>query len=85
MSDTSELHNRLAADLVAALVKPVIAAGGGPRDVLVLLESVALGVCLVIGETAEITGKPEDVVDTLAAGVKQRWADDRGARKRMAN
>lgn len=85
MTDHSTLHNQLAGELVAALVKPVIANGGGPREVLVLLESVALGVCLFIADTAEIVGTPEGVVDQLASGVKQRWADDRAARKRKAN
>lgn len=85
MSHPSNLHNRLAGELVKALVKPIVEAGGRPTDVLVLLESVALGVCLYLGETAEITGTPEEVVDKLADGVKQRWAADRAARKARAN
>lgn len=85
MSHPSDLHNRLAGEIVQALVRPIIASGGHPRDVMVLLESVALGVCLFLGATAVLEGTPESVVDQLAAGIKQRWADDRAARKARAN
>lgn len=85
MIHPSELHNRLARELLPALVKPVLASGGSPRDVMVLLESVALGVCLYLAQTAELTGTEDELVDQLAAGIKTRWAEERAALTRMAN
>lgn len=49
MTDTDarvDLHNQLAGDLVKRLIKPMLLAGARPAEIIVLLESVALGVFL---------------------------------------
>lgn len=67
------LHNRLAGQIVAAIVKPPLEAGGGEADILVLLESVILGVCLTIVKL----GGDEIVLDAVMERVKGRLAEQR--------
>lgn len=43
MSIQSELHNRLAGEIVKSIVMPPLEAGGDFKDVMVLLESVIAG------------------------------------------
>jgi hypothetical protein len=85
MSDASDLHNALAGDLVRNIVKPIIANGGSPRDVLVLTESVVLGVCLFLESSAVLEASPDGVVDALAAAVKERWAEQRALHRQRVN
>lgn len=73
MSSQSELHNRLAGQIVAAIVKPPLEAGGSYTDVLVLLESVILGVVL----TGVKLGGDETVLDEVMLHVKERLAEQR--------
>jgi hypothetical protein len=74
MMDTqTELHNRLAGEIVASIVKPPLEAGGGPTDVLVLLESVILGVTLTLVKL----GGDEAVLDAVVVRVKERLAEHR--------
>lgn len=47
-----QIHNQLAGPIVSAIVHPPLGAGGEVKDVLVLLESVILGVysvCVKLG------------------------------------
>jgi len=71
--EMSELHNRLAGETVAGIVRPVLSAGGDSTDVLVLLESVILGVVLVLTKL----GGDETVLDAIAERVKGRLAEQR--------
>jgi hypothetical protein len=76
----SELHNELAGKIVAAIVKPPLEAGGGWPDVMVLLESVVLGVMLY--GHAQMKNFDDDVaLDLLRKGVKHRLAEQRGTRQ----
>lgn len=70
MSTQNEIHNKLAGQIVAAIVKPPIDAGGEYTDVLVVLESVIVGVMLVVTKL----GGDEIVLDTVVTGVKARLA-----------
>lgn len=69
----SELHNHLAGSIVASIVKPPLEAGGQFTDVLVLLESVVVGVILM----GVKLGGDEKVLDTMVAAVKARLAEQR--------
>lgn len=71
MSDQSALHNRLAGQIVASIVKPPLEAGGQFTDVLVLLESVIVGVLLM----GVKLGGDEIVFDSLMERVKGRLAE----------
>ena len=46
VSPLTEIHNRDVGQIVKDLIEPTLDAGGGFADVLVLLESVAVGVML---------------------------------------
>lgn len=72
-SAQTEIHNRIAGEIVASIVKPPLEAGGKFTDVLVVLESVVVGVMLV----GVKLGGDEIVLDTLVAGVKKRLAEQR--------
>lgn len=69
----SELHNRIAGEIVASIVRPPIEAGGTMLDVMVVLESVVTGVILA----GVRMGGDERVLDTLVEGVKARLANQR--------
>lgn len=71
MSGQSDIHNRLAGQIVASIVKPPLEAGGQFTDVLVLLESVIVGVLLV----GVKLGGDEIVFDAVVERVKQRLAE----------
>lgn len=66
----TDLHNRLAGEIVAAIVRPTLQSGGTMADVLVLCESVIVGVALA----AIRLGGDEIVLDTMLRGAKQRLA-----------
>lgn len=68
-----QVHNQVAGDIVRQIVKPTLEAGGEMTDVLVLLESVVLGVMFV----AVKLGGDEVVLDKLVEGVKRRMAEQR--------
>lgn len=69
MTSQTELHNKLAGDVVKTIVKTPLEAGGQMSDALVILESVVLGVVLV----ATKYGYPEDVtLDELTKHVRER-------------
>lgn len=72
-SEQTKLHNELAGQIVGQIVRPVIESGGSYTEVLVLLESVILGVMLM----AVKLGGDEIVFDTVVERVKQRLAECR--------
>lgn len=71
MSVQGNLHNKLAGEIIATIVRPPIEAGGGMIDVLILLESVILGVMLI----GVRMGGDEIVLDEVVARVKERLAE----------
>jgi len=73
MSAQHEIHNELAGKIVASIVKPPLEAGGQLTDVMVLLESVILGVVLM----AVKLGGDEVVLDEVMLHVKERLAEQR--------
>lgn len=75
-----EVHNRFAGSLTTQLVKAVRARGGSPADVLVLLESVNVGVLAYVAE-ATVSGLTTDEI--LAAMVERIPARVAEARARL--
>lgn len=73
MDDQTEIHNRIAPAIVKQIVKEPIEAGGSNTDVLVVLESVIVGVLLAIVKR----GGDEKVLDAIVAAVKRRMAKNR--------
>lgn len=67
----AELHNRIAGAIVASIVKPPIEAGGDYTDVLVLFESVVVGVMLAVAKL----GGDEIVLDAVVTAAKARLAE----------
>lgn len=70
MTDQTALHNDLAGKIIASIVKPVLDNGGQMTDVLILLESVVVGVSLV----AIKFGGDEKVLDVVMERAKERLA-----------
>jgi hypothetical protein len=68
-----DVHNRLAGELVTKIVMETVNAGGNYRDVMVLTESVLMGVVL----TCVRLGGDEKVLDVMVEGVKARLAEAR--------
>ncbi len=73
MKTVHEIHNETAGDIVKQIVKPTLEAGGEFTDVLVLLESVVVGVVMM----AVKLGGDEIVLDQVIAGAKARLAEQR--------
>ncbi|MGE0289300.1 MAG: hypothetical protein AB7I42_26505 [Bradyrhizobium sp.] len=69
----SDLHNELAGKIVASIVRPAYAVRGSFTDILVLTESVLVGVCL----TCVKLGGDEKVLDVMVDGARQRLAEIR--------
>jgi hypothetical protein len=69
----TQVHNQTAGEIVQQIVKPTLDAGGEFTDVLVLLESVIVGVVLV----AVKLGGDEIVLDQVIAGARTRLAEQR--------
>jgi len=69
----TELHNRLAGQIVRSIVAPVIEAGGDRTNILVLTESVVVG---IVEFCARNDGVSRDIVfDKLIDGVRGRLDD----------
>jgi hypothetical protein len=66
----AELHNRLAKQIVEQIVKEPIAAGGTMSDVMLLCESVLVGVALGCFQL----GSDIKVLDAIVGRVKERLA-----------
>lgn len=62
------LHNKMAGEIVAQIVKPTLQAGGEWADVLVLLESVIAGIIL----TAALPGSERQIFAALTSAVERR-------------
>ena len=73
MSQQADLHNELAGPIVASIVKPPLEDGGDFTDVLILLESVILGVVMM----AVKLGGDEKVLDVVIEGARERLAEAR--------
>ena len=66
----AELHNRLAKQIVEQIVKEPIAAGGTMSEVMLLCESVLVGVALGCFQL----GSDIKVLDAIVGRVKERLA-----------
>ena len=73
MNVQTEIHNRVAGEVVKAIIKPTLAAGGQFSDVLVILESVVLGVMLM-AKPLGWKGGSNEVLDELVLHFKKRLA-----------
>jgi hypothetical protein len=73
MTTQAELHNRLAPELVKRIVSEPILAGGGPTDVMVVLETVIVATCIAIVQL----GGDDKVLDVVIAGARKRLAEIR--------
>lgn len=68
-----EIHNRIVGEIVASIVKPPLENGGEYTDVLIVLESVIVGVVLM----AVKLGGDQKVLDLVVERVKERLAKQR--------
>lgn len=73
MTDQAEVHNRLAGGIVGQIVRGPIESGGNVEHVLVLTESVLVGVALACIRL----GGDEKVLDTMFEAAKARLAEIR--------
>lgn len=73
MKDQAALHNELAGKIVASIVRPPLEAGGDTKDVMVLCESVLVGVAL----TCIKLGGDEKVLDVMIDAAMERLAEIR--------
>jgi hypothetical protein len=73
MTTQTELHNRLAGEIVKSIVAPIITNGGQYTDVMVLTESVLVGVAL----TCIKLGGDEKALDVMVDAAKKRLAEIR--------
>jgi len=72
MSDTqAELHNKLAGEIVGSIVRPIMTTGGKTTDVMVLTESVLVGVALACIRL----GGDEMVLDVIFERARERLAE----------
>lgn len=69
----TELHNRLAKEIIAKIAKEPIAAGGTISDALFLCESVLVGVLIEFSRL----GNDTQLLDLIVTRVKDRLADVR--------
>jgi hypothetical protein len=62
--------------IVADIVKPTIAAGGADTDIMVMIESVVLGVLLFNERAFDVSrATSAEMIDSLATAVAQRLAE----------
>ena len=73
MSAQTDLHNRLAGQIVASIVRPPLEAGGSFTDVMVLAESVLVGVALACIKL----GGDEVVLQVMFDAARARLAEIR--------
>ena len=73
MADQTALHNKLAGKISTDIIKSVLTSGGSVTDVMVLTESVVVGVALACIKL----GGDEKVLDVMLEGAKQRLAEIR--------
>lgn len=70
MTDQAELHNQIAGQIVASIIRPVVESGGSTADVMILTESVVTGVALACIKL----GGDERVLDVVFERAKERLA-----------
>lgn len=73
MVNQTALHNELAGKIVRSIVEPVARNGGTAVDVMVLTESVLVGVTLAMVKL----GGDEAVLDTMVENARKRLAEIR--------
>jgi hypothetical protein len=73
MTDKIDVHNELAGKIVRSIFEPIYENGGSPQDILIITESVVLGVMLAIVKF----GGDDFVLDTMVDGVKRRLSEER--------
>lgn len=73
MTPAEEIHNRDVGRIVESIIRPTMEAGGEFTDILVILESVIVGV-LLFGVKV---GGDKPVLNMLTKCVKRRLADER--------
>ncbi|TCU34116.1 hypothetical protein [Rhizobium azibense] len=73
MANQSEVHNENVGKIVKSIISPVIMGGGSLTDVMVLMESVIVGVSLACIKL----GGDELVLDIMLKGAKARLAEIR--------
>lgn len=73
MASQSELHNRLAGEIVASIVRPIMTSGGSTEAVMVLTESVLVGVALACIKL----GGDGKVLDVMLERARHRLAEIR--------
>lgn len=71
MSTQSNLHNELAPKILKEIVKRVTKTGGTPRDMMVIVESVAAGIVIF----GAIPGMHGQAIDELTTGIKRRVSE----------
>lgn len=73
MSRQTDIHNKIAGEIVKSIVRPPIEAGGKTSDVLVLLESVVVGVIMACGKIDgwDVHGR-DTMLMTLEDSVRNR-------------
>ena len=75
----ADRHNRVALDIVRAIVTDTIASGGDGADCFYLLETVCVGTLSVLGRP----GADGVMVDRLAGDLKRRLSDRRLTANRL--
>lgn len=73
MSAATDLHNKLAGEIVRAIVKPVVDRGGSTAEIMVLTESVLFGIALICIRL----GGDNVVLDVMVENVRRRLAETR--------
>ncbi len=73
--DLTKLHNRIAGELVRGIVRPVTEAGGTDASIMVVVESVVLGV-LLMNEKAFGVSRPATVerLNEMSLRIEERLA-----------
>lgn len=71
--DLAAHHNAVAGDIVSSIIVPIVKGGGETTDIIVLTESILVGVALYCIKT----GGDEIVLDEIMQGAKSRLAEIR--------
>lgn len=80
MTAATDLHNKLAGEIVKSIVRPILEAGGARTDILVLTESVVTG---IVEFCARNDGVSRGMVyDALMDGVDKRLTELREREER---
>jgi hypothetical protein len=79
MPTPQELHNEIAGKIVKSIVNPIVEAGGDAPDIMVLLETVAAGVMLVIVKE----GGEEAACKAFSSGLRTRLRELRARAEKL--